>query len=170
MHRYFLALTALIAASGCHTFQPASVDVLAPGQTVRARVTGAFSDTLSTMLTRADAREFEGVVVESTGSSTFLDIPVEQGFEPGMRHQTLSQRVEIPDAAFVEIEIKELSRGRTLAAAGLAGAVIGAIVIHQLNKDTGGDNRPGTGGPQEAVISLGFPAIPLLGAGRLTGR
>lgn len=152
MNRFLLPLLAVLAMSGCHTFQPVSVDELTPGTSVRARITGAYSDTLGALLQRDDAREIEGTVVSDAGSSILLEVPVEQTLR-GMRLSTLNQRVEIPTSAFVDVEIKQLDRRRTLVVAGAATAVLGTIVVAQLSKESGGSTNSGGGGPVEAVVS-----------------
>lgn len=161
--RLSLLLLALVA-TGCHTFQPTSVDELLPGQAVRARVTGAFSDSLGTLLLREDAREFEAVVVDGTGTSVFLDVPVQPGMTT-FRGQALAQRVEIPQDAFVEVEVKELDRARTFGMVAAVGVVIGSLVIAELTSGTGGADRPGPGGPVDAIISL-----PIAGLSWIFGR
>ena len=149
MRRSLLTLLCVLATSACHTFRPVIVDDLAPGQIVRARITSAFADSLSPILMR-DARDFEGVVVENNDSAILMDIPVEQTLT-GLRFETLSQRVDIPDAAFVDLEIKELNRGRTFGV--VAGIVVaaGAFVLSQFNKQSGGASSGGPGGPADAV-------------------
>lgn len=168
MHRLLLPVALLVTATGCHTFQPASVGDVAPGQSVRVRVTGAFSDSLAPILQRDDSREFEAVVASREDSSLLLDVPVQQSLQ-GIRFQTLNQRVEVPTSAFVEVETKRLHKGRTIAAAGIAAAVLGAVVVYQLNKDSGGGTPPGGGGPVESVVSFDLLGLSL-GGGWLFGR
>lgn len=157
MHRMLLPIALVILASGCHTFQPASVGDLTPGESVRVRVTGAFSDSLATMLPLEDPRAFEATIASGGPSSVFLDVPVQQQLV-GMRFQTLNQRVEVPTSAFVEVETKRLDRGRTLAAAGVAAAVAATVIVVQLRKDSGGGGLPGgPGGPVDAIVSLDSP-------------
>ncbi len=161
MHRSLPTLLCVLTTSACYTFRPVVVDELTPGQTVRARVTGAFSDSLSQILLR-DAREFEGLVIENAGPNTLMEVPVEQALA-GIRFETLSQRVEIPDAAFVDLEIKELDRGRTLGAVALVVAALGGLVLAQFNKRSGGASRGGPGGPQDAVFPLPIISVPVVG-------
>lgn len=169
MHRLLLPIVLLAAATGCHTFQPASVGDLTAGQSVRVRVTGAFSDSLTSVLQTEDPRRFEAVVASREDSSFFLDVPVQQSLR-GMRFETLHQRVEVPTSAFVELETKQLHKGRTIAAAGVAAAVIGTVVAYQLSKDSGGGTIGGGGGPVESVVSLRIFGLSLGGSGRLLGR
>lgn len=152
MHRNLPIILCVLATSACHTFRPVTVAELTPGQTVRARITGAFADSLSPILMR-DARNFEGVVVENGGSTVLMEIPVERTLA-GLRLQTLSQRVEIPAAAFVDLDIKELDRGRTIGAVAIVVAAVGGFVLAQFNKQSGGGSGGGTGGPQESILPL----------------
>lgn len=169
MHRRLLLLcSCVLAVTGCHTFKPVSIDEIAPGQTLRARVTGAYSDSLQAMIGLSE-REFEGVVVERRTSSILIEIPVQQAFQ-GMRFQTLAQRVEIPDAALVEVATKELDRTRSYVAAGIAAVVLGAVIVTQLNKDSGGSQRPGPGSPQDAKVSIPLARLPLAAISWLWGR
>jgi hypothetical protein len=167
MHRRFLIALFVLTASGCYTFQPTNVLELEPGQAVRARITGAFSDSLSTILMR-DARTFEGDVVQSDGRSVLLDVPVSSGYR-GMRLQTLNQRVEVPRDAFLEVSAKQLSKGRTFAALGAVGVIAGSLIYTQLNSDTGGADRPGGGGPVESVVPVPSFSLPIW-LGRLWGH
>ncbi len=153
-------LALLVATlSGCHTFQPASLEDLAPGVGVRARVSGAFADSLRSILPGED-RTLEGTYVEARGTVVYIDVPVMSEYQ-GMRLQTLSQRIEIPENAFVEIERKNLSKSRTGLAVGAVVAAGAALVIAQLSGDSGGGAPPGTGGPVDAVVST--PSTSLLG-------
>ncbi len=161
MLRKLLTILCLLATSACHTFRPVVIDDLTPGQTVRARITGAFSDSLSPILLR-DVREFEGIVVENAGSSVLMEIPVNQTLS-GMRFETLSQRVEIPAAEFLDLELKELDRGRTFLAVGLAVAAVGGFILAQLNKGGGGGSSGGPGGPQDAIFPAPIISVPIGG-------
>lgn len=141
------------------------VGEVVPGQTVRARITGEFSDSLSPILMR-DAREFEGTVVENDGSSILMEIRVNQTLT-GMRFETLSQRVVIPAAAFLDLEIKELDRRRTVAAIALGVAAVGGFVLAQLNKQSGGGSSGGPGGPQDILLPLPILSVPIVGISRI---
>lgn len=169
MQRLVLSIVVLLAATGCHTFQPASAGDLTAGQSVRVRVTGAFSDSLASVIPDRDPRELEAVVASRDGASLFLDVPVQHELR-GMRFETLSQRVEIPTSALVEVETKRLHKGRTIAAAGIAAAVVGAIAAYQLSKDSGGGTPPGGNGPVESVVSFDLLGFSVGGGGWLLGR
>lgn len=145
------ALLCLMVASGCYTFQPTTLTELAPGQDVRIRVTGSYADTLGPILLTDDARVVEGSVVELPPPSLLLEVAVSNELQ-GMRFQTLAQRVALPTDEIVEVESKELSRGRTYGAIGVIAAVAAAIVIDQLSGRSGGGSIPGGGGPVESVV------------------
>ena len=168
MLRSLMTLVAAFGLTACHTFQAASPGDLVPGQNVRVRITGAFADSVGPLLGRDDARLLEGAVIQRSPSAVLLEVPVSQSLA-GMRLQTLNQRVEIPDAAFVDLETRQLSKGRTIMAAGAGVAIAAGIVIAQLNKQSGGGNIPGGGGPGESVVSMpGFSITSFLGW--VTGR
>jgi hypothetical protein len=145
------------AASGCYTFQPTSAEGIGPGQDVRVRVTGAFADSLGPLLMRDDARVIEGPIVAGDPTSVLMDVAVSSGLQ-GIRMETLNQRVEIPRNVMVDVETKELSKGRTYGLIAVAVAAGAAIAIAQLSGDSGGGNPPGGGGPVEAVIDA--PSAP----------
>jgi len=167
MNRRLVIWLGLVMASGCYSLQPIDVASLAPGQIVNARITGAFADSLGPILQR-DARTFEGSVVEASGSSVFLDVAVSSGYQ-GMQLKTLSQRIEVPRSAFVEVSSKELSRSRTFMALGALAAVSSGLVISQLNSSTGGAERPGQGGPVESRVPGPSFSVPI-GFGWVWGR
>ena len=170
MTRSLLPLLLALALGGCHTYQPIPVRELAPGSDVRVRLSGAYADSLAAVLQRDDARILEGTVVGAGGSSVLLEVPVEQSLR-GMRLQTLNQRVEIPETAFLETESKELDRGRTFLAVGAAAAVASTIVVLQLTKDSGGSSNQGPGGgPVEAVVSTDLLGSLVGGVLHLLGR
>ena len=169
MTRSLLPLLLALAMGGCHTYQPVPVRELAPGSDVRVRLSGAYADSLAPVLQRDDARVLEGTLVGSDGSSVLLEVPVEQSLR-GMRLQTLNQRVQIPESAFLETESKQLDRGRTFLAVGAAAAVVGTVVVIQVSKESGGSQNPGGGGPVEAVVSTDLLGSFLGGVLQLLGR
>jgi len=165
-----LPLGLLVAAStGCYTFRPAEVSDVVPGQDIRMRVTGAFADSLGSMLQREDARVVEGTVVSDGPRSLMLDVTVSNELE-GMRLESFSQRVEVPDAAFVEVEIKELSKPRTFGALAAVAGVAAAVVISQFSGESGGAQQPGPGRPVESTISIPLSSWPLRVLGGLFGH
>lgn len=154
---------------GCYTFQPYAAEELGVGEDVRVRVTGAFSDSLAPLLGRAEARVVEGEVVQDEPNSVMIQVPVNRDLR-GMRLETISQRVQIPHDAFVDVEIRQLSKPRTI---GTIAAVTGAaavIVITQFSGDNGGADRPGEGQPVESTISRPWFTVPVGALLSLLGR
>lgn len=158
----------IVALSGCYTFRPAAAGDLTPGQTVRVRVAGGYADSLGVLLQRPDARLVEGSVVERDNGATLLEVQVAGSLE-GMRFESLNQRVEIPHDEVVEVELKELDKGKSYGVGALAAAAIAGIVIRQLSADGGGAQNPGTGGPQDAVVTAPKLTVPLSWIGRFLG-
>ncbi|MEM7417920.1 MAG: hypothetical protein AAF389_20700 [Gemmatimonadota bacterium] len=158
----------IVALSGCYTFRPADAGDLSPGETVRVRVAGGYADSLSVLLQRPDGRLLEGSVVERDASAMLLEVQVSSELQ-GMRFEALNQRVEIPTTEVVEVELKELDKGKTYGVAALAAVAIAGIVVRQLNADGGGAQRPGTGGPQDAVVTSPGFQMPVGWLGRILG-
>ncbi len=158
--RFLPVLLLLLPTAGCYTFQQASVSEVVPGQDVRLRVTGAFADSLGPLIMRTDARVVEGSVISEASDALLVEIPVDNELV-GMRLETLSQRVEIPEEAFVDVEVKELSKPRTAGAVAVVAGVAAAIVITQFNDDSGGAQRPGPGQPVESRVSRPFFSVSL---------
>jgi len=158
--RTTLLVLAVLGLTGCHTFQPVSYDQVAPGSIVRARVTGEWSDSIAEVL-RSDSRVVEGTVVDKPGGDRMLVEVTVQNELRGIQFQSLRQRVALPRSAFVELELKELDRGRTVGVAALAAGAVAAFVIQQLTKDTGGSTLPGPGGPNESRVPTPIFSIPL---------
>lgn len=144
-------LVVLLATAGCHTFQRTSYEQISPGERVRARVNSAWADSLDALLQR-DARVVEGTVVEKPDGALLLEVAVQNELR-GIEFQTLSQRVRIPETAFVDLELSRLDRGRTLGLVALAGAVVTAFVVQQLSEESGGGTIPGGGGPVESPVA-----------------
>ena len=159
----------LPALAGCHTFQPVDRGELAPGQTVRVRVTGGYADSLGVLLQRDDARVVEGVIVEEDDASMMLDVAVSSELQ-GMTFESFNQRIDVPSEETVEVELRELDKRRTIAVSTLAAVAIGGIIARQLTADGGGAQLPGTGGPQDAVVSVPLLQIPFSILGWISPR
>ena len=61
-----------------------------------------------------------------------MDVPVNSELR-GIRTETLNQRVEIPRDAMVDVETKELSKGRTY---GLVAFVVASLVWPNKSRST----------------------------------
>jgi len=167
-YRSFLTLVCLLATSGCYTYQRSSPAEVGPGQDIRVRLTGSFADSLGPILMTDDARVVEGAIVERNNGSLMLEVSVNSQLQ-GIRMETLSQRVLVPTEEMVDVEVKELSKGRTYGAIGLIVGVGVAIVVAQLSGDSGGASTGGPGGPVESVVSPSGFTLPMGILGRLFG-
>ena len=154
--RLFLDSTWLTASllllAGCHTFTSSGIGEVSPGDVVRARVSGSFSDSLMQVLDGSDVgREVEGTVVEGTADAIVIDVAVTKGFQ-GMRRLDLNQRIRLPASELVSMESRRLDRGRSAIAVGGTVAGLAFVVAREFFGDAGGSQRPGTTGPLERRI------------------
>ncbi len=161
-------IIAVVATAGCHTFTPTRLSDVTPGQEVRVRVSGAWSDTLSAVLLTDDARVVEGAVIDVSSNAAMLEVPVNTELR-GMRMESVAQRIEVPAGEIVDVELKELSKARTFGALGAVGIVLGTLVVSQLNQDSGGQNPPGGGGPEDAIVTFPLLRVPIGLLGGLLG-
>ena len=150
----------LLPLGGCYTFRPATADQATVGEDIRVRVSGEFSDSVAPLLGMDFVRVLEGEVVTDDSESLMLQVPVSSEFA-GMRLETLSQRIQIPDAALVDVEIRELSRPRTFGALAVVAGAAAAIVITQFSGDSGGAQLPGPGRPVEEPVARPWFSIPV---------
>jgi hypothetical protein len=94
----------------------------------------------------------EGHVQSREDGALLLDV-VATTRQVGFRLEALSQTLHVERADVTHVEIKSLDRGRTFAAIGLGGVVLGALTWKALGGDTGGNTSPPTGpGPADARV------------------
>lgn len=167
--RWAFVCAVLVSSAGCYTFRPAAAEDIGVGEDVRLRLTGAFSDSLAPLLGWTDARVVEGLVVVDEPSALMLEVPVNRQMA-GTRIQSVAQRVEIPDDAFVDVEIRELSKPRTVAAIASVAGAAAAIAIWQFAGDNGGGTLPGTGQPVESPVARPWFSVTLGALASLFGR
>lgn len=144
-----LVLLLAAGAAGCYTYSPVDIRELSTGDGIRARVSGARADSLETILP-GDARLLEGTVTGIDGEAVVIEVPVNTDVR-GIRVRTLNQRVDVPIADVVEAEIRQLNRGRTYGAIGVAALVVGYFVYDQLTDRTGLDDDPEVPPPNESI-------------------
>lgn len=141
--------------SACYTYRPIEMAELTPNLEVRTRLSGAEADRLSEFL-GSDDRVIEGHIDELSGNTLLLLVPVVSSIERGGRGGSLNQRIEVARSGVVEVEVKELDRRRSGVAAGAITAIVGILVIRQLNQNQGGGDNPVPPPPPEDR-RLGFP-------------
>ena len=129
-----LVFTTLLASGGCYSYSATSIGDLAPGDEIRARLSPEEFDKVREHLPGGD-RVLEGNLVEVTGQSVMLEVPVSQMMQ-GMRVGSLNQRLDVPLSGITEVELRTLDRPRTYGIAAVAGVVLGYVVWDQLISDT----------------------------------
>lgn len=145
----------LIAASltGCYSYTPVGVEAVAPGESVRARITPEATGKLPETIA-ADEWRVEGEFLERDGGGFTLFVPttvVRQGFF----EQDLHERVRLSPGDVIELERRELDRSRTYVMAGVAAAAVVGIVVKTLTGKTGGNTIDRTDqGPAASLIQL----------------
>ena len=68
--------------------------------------------------------------------------------------QVLNQRLSIPRSGVTEVELKRLSRGRTMGLIAISTAALGYIIIDALNIGPGKEGLPNEGGGEDFRIPL----------------
>lgn len=139
--RSVFVMAGLFAAGGCYHYLPSSPQEVVAGQAVRLRLTGDEAAKY-TDLRLSDPRLLEGTVVDRSGSGVMLDATVGvNNAETGSR--ALTQRLNIPLAGVLDVELKELDRTKTSFLVG-GSAVLAGLVIGKVSGAFGGSETPGT--------------------------
>ncbi len=145
----FLALAAPLAA-GCYSYTAAQPGSLAPGVTVRARITPAAGASIAPIL-GTTPRVLTGKVISDLRDTVIVEVPAVTQAEIGSAVQTLHQRVSLPKAEVVEWEIRTLNRPRTFGLVGGVAAVAAMLLINALKGEPGSDGLPDGGGTDALV-------------------
>jgi hypothetical protein len=146
--RGFLLVGALAATTGCYTYLPSAVNEVSPGTPVRIRLTAVEAGRLvEQRLT--DSRVLTGTLVEGDAENLLVDTSVgHNDVERGMR--SVVQRVSVPAHEILEIEQRQLDRGRTGLVVGAGTVALGVVIALRSRGGGGGPDGPG-GGAQESV-------------------
>ncbi len=145
----FLALAAPLAA-GCYTYTAAQPGSIAPGVSVRARITPAAGANIAPIL-GTTPRLLTGKVISDLRDTVIVEVPAVAQAEIGSAMQTLHQRVSLPKAEVVEWEIRTLNRPRTFALVGGAAAIAAMLLIKALKGEPGSEGLPDGGGTDALV-------------------
>jgi hypothetical protein len=144
----------LLLSAACYRYTPGTVDAVPPDTDVRARLSAVEADRLAEYMPGA-SRVLEGKVLERNGESILMLVPVVSELR-GNRVQTLHQRLEVSRTGIVDLELRQLDRGKTgLIVAGGTAALVAVIVNSVILGSSSDRNRPGDGG-SELVIRLPF--------------
>ena len=156
MRRSHLACVALILCStGCHSYQPLQLEELQPQMQVRARLTSAQAQELTDYM-RGEERLIQATVLEAREESLLLLVPVAR-VNRGSGIETLSQRLNVPHAGLLEIELKEVDRLKSAALSAAGAALIGVILFRSLRGGSSGETGGGPGGPDDTLIPFRIP-------------
>jgi hypothetical protein len=135
--------------TSCYTYVPLETSALAPGQSLRARISGAHADQIAPLLGRSDARLITGKVISAGADTLIIEVPTTERAAVGGGFQTLNQRVAVPRVSILELESRTLDRKRTTLATVAGVVALGAILVQTHVIDPGGSRMPGDGGGPE---------------------
>jgi len=147
-----LALGAVFAM-GCYTYVPVEVGTIAPGESVRARLSSEAVDQLPPTV-QGEGRFLEGELLDrdSDGFTLFVSSAVRQ---QGFYAQSLRERVRLTESDVIELERRQLNRSQTYVLVGAGAAAVTAIAIQTLSGKTGGNTiDPTVPGPSASRILL----------------
>ncbi len=150
-----LLVGALAATTGCYSYIPSSVEDVSPGTPVRIRLTAVEAGRLvDQRLT--NARLLTGTLVQGDGEQLLVDTSVgHNDAERGMR--SVVQRVAVPAHEVLEMERRQLDKGRTGLVVGAGTVALGVVIALQSRGGSGSTDTPG-GGTQESrrvpILSL----------------
>ncbi len=144
-----LALGLVLAPlAGCYSYYTVEPVEVTPGDLVRARITAVEADRLEGAgQLPTESRILEGRFIERNGQGMLLDVPSTIR-RTGAGLEVLHQRIALDPRGVLEFERKQLDRLRTGAVVAVGTAVLGAVVITQLQGEPG-KNDPGGGGQPE---------------------
>ena len=146
---FLLALAAPLAAA-CYSYTAAQPGSIAPGVTVRARITPAAGANVAPLL-GTTPRVLTGKLISDLRDTVIVEVPAVTQAEIGSAVQTLHQRVSLPKAEVIEWEIRTLNRPRTFALVGGAAAIAVTLLVKALQGEPGSERTPGGGGVDARV-------------------
>lgn len=147
-----VALSAFAAplAAGCYSYTAAQPASIAPGVTVRARITPAAGERIAPLL-GTTPRSLTGKLISDLRDTLIIEVPAVMQAEVGSSVQTLHQRVSVPRSEIVFLEIRELNKVRTYGLVGAAAAILGWVLFDVLKGEPGAEQLPGGGGEDNRV-------------------
>jgi len=149
-HSPLLAVPFALAA-GCYSYASVDPGAARPGTGVRARVTAPAAERLAPLLSTSDARVLIGTLIENEPSGMIIEVPTVAQTEIGSSVQTLHQRVSVARGDLVELETRQLDRGRTALVVGASALIAGSVLIKSLQGQPGSD-KPPTGGSTDTRL------------------
>lgn len=154
-----VALLALLLA-GCYRYVPSRLSEVRPEEDVRIRLTADEASRLQDF-TRDGGRAVDGKILEQAADSILVRVESLSEVR-GVRVQTLYQRVNVARPAVLEVERRELDKGRTYLLTGVGVAAVAAVAAAGI-AGGGGEGPPDGGGPLESLLPASPPRVPMLG-------
>lgn len=151
-----LIATAFLTLTGCFSYLPIEPGEVEPGLTVRARVSPAAGARIAPLLGATDARRLDGTFITRSADTLIVEVPTVMT-DTREFGRTPNQRVSIPRADLLELEVRRLDRFRTAAVAGTVAAIVGGVLIKSLTGEPGKEPLPGGGGTDAIVFSFRWP-------------
>lgn len=145
-----LALFAAPLAAGCYSYTAAQPSSIAPGVTVRARITPTAGAMVAPLL-GTTPRSLTGKLISDLRDTLIIEVPAVMQAEIGSSVQTLHQRVSIPRSEIVFLEVRDLNRTRTYGLVGGAALILGWVLFDVLKGEPGAEQLPGGGGEDNRV-------------------
>ena len=153
-----LLLAASLAASGCFTYIPSSPQEVAPGESLRLRLSAEEAARYQD-LRLANPRLLEGTLVSR--SATELMVEASVGVNDATRGtRALVQQVSVPLSGILEVELKRLDGFKTGLLVAGGGALLTAVIIRS-GGGSGSEDDPGTDTPDARRIPLIRFSLPL---------
>jgi hypothetical protein len=136
-----LGVAPVVLLAGCYRYVPADLSAVQPGREVRVRVSETESNRFAAVLTPG-VRVLEGEVVELTGQSVLLQVPV-AAMDQGSRIETLSQRLDVSRSGILDVELRQIDKTKTGLLVGGAIAIGGFILVKSLSGAFSSDEEDG---------------------------
>ena len=148
-----LALCAPVLLAGCYTYAPIQASSLQPGMGVRARISAAAAEQVAPLLGVSDARILTGKLIDNASGTMIVEVPTMVPARAGASAQSLSQRISITPGQLVELESRQLDRGKTAIVVGAVVVIGGSAAIAAFKGGPGLDRPPG-GSSTDAKLPL----------------
>ena len=139
--------------TACYTYAPVELSSVTPGSMVRARIAADQMARVEPLVGRS-TRVLDGVLVDAGADSLLIEVPAATRTTTGGGIQVLNQRLSIPRTGVTEVELKRLSRGRTMGLIAVGTAALGYIIVDALNIGPGKESLPNDGGGEDFRIPL----------------
>ena len=124
MNRTRSLLLLLPFCTACYTYAPVELANVTPGTMVRARIAADQMARVEPLVGRS-TRVLDGVLVDAGADSLLIEVPAATRTTTGGGIQVLNQRLSIPRTGVTEVELKRLSRGRTIGLIAVGTAALG---------------------------------------------